>query len=150
MGMAILACYGAGLFGSLFIDASAGSWYDSLIKPFFIPPSWVFFYVWLILYGLMAGSLAIVWIKDPHADDFRGWVPMFFVHLLANMAWIIFFFGFHATFIALVDILILQLAVFLLFCGAYEIDRRASWLLLPYMIWLLFAFIINVAVWYLN
>jgi tryptophan-rich sensory protein len=150
VGLAILACYGAGLLASLFIDASAGSWYASLAKPEFTPPNWVFAPVWFVLYGCMAAALALVWLKDPLADDGTGWVPMFFAHLLANIAWTVFFFGFHAVFIAFICILVLAVAVLLLMCGAWEIDKRASLLLFPYLLWVLFALALNLSIWLVN
>jgi translocator protein len=94
--------------------------------------------------------LFIVWEKDPHAREMRGWVPLFFAHLLLNAAWPMFFFGFHAIFIALIDILLLNIAVFLLIFGAYEIDKRAAFLLVPYQIWLVFAAVLNLTIWMAN
>ena len=150
IGLAFLVCYGAGFIGSFFVDAGAGSWYASLEKPFFTPPASVFAPVWLVLYGLMATALSIVWIKDPNAEDMTGWVPIFFIHLVANMAWTIFFFGFHTVFIALIDIFILVCMVLLLLCAAWRIDRRASYLLLPYLTWVLFALLLNITIWVMN
>jgi tryptophan-rich sensory protein len=77
-------------------------------------------------------------------------VPLFFAHLLLNAAWTIFFFGFHAVLVALIDILILLCCIFLLICGAWEIDKRATYLLAPYFLWVLFATILNIAIWFLN
>ncbi|MBI5645260.1 tryptophan-rich sensory protein [Candidatus Kaiserbacteria bacterium] len=148
--MAIMACCGAGLLGSLFIDSSFGSWYESLAKPFFTPPNWVFLPIWALLYGMMSAALAIMWLKDPHADEFSGWVPLFLVHLIANFGWVIFFFGFHAILIALIDSVILAFCIFMLICGALEVDKRVSWLLAPYLAWVLFALVLNAAIWFLN
>jgi len=148
--ISILVTYGAGFLGSIFIADAAGTWYDGITKPWFTPPNWVFLPVWLILYGLMALALWIIWMKDPNVKSLRGWVPLFFAHLLLNAAWSIFFFGFHAVFVAMLDIGLLVFAVFTLMMGAYEIDKRATYLLLPYFVWVLFAAILNVSIWYLN
>ena len=148
--LSFVICYGAALFASYFIDANVGSWYASLSKPFFVPPNYIFPIVWTVLYGVMAASLAIVWINDPSADEMTGWVPMFLVHLVPNIAWIIFFFGLHAVFIAFIDIVILFFAALILFFGAFEIDRRAAWLLLPYLLWLFFAAMLNLSIWLMN
>lgn len=148
--VAILACYGAAFLGTLFMTADTWVWYSSLDKPSFQPPSWLFGPVWTILYAMMATALVLVWKRDPNAKEWRGWVPLFFAHLLLNAAWTIYFFGYHAPFIALIDILLLDVAVILLMCGAWEIDRRATYLLSPYLAWLLFATLLNASIWYLN
>jgi len=150
LGVAVLASYGAGFLGSLFITTGVGSWYDMLEKPFFQPPNWLFAPVWMVLYGLMAIAVTIIWSKDPLAAEIRGWVPLFFAHLLLNAAWTVFFFGFHAILVALITIIILFVCIFLLICGAWEIDRRAAYLLIPYLLWVLFATALNVAIWFLN
>ncbi|MBV9159076.1 MAG: tryptophan-rich sensory protein, partial [Candidatus Kaiserbacteria bacterium] len=124
MGLSFLLCYGAGFLGSLFVQTGSGSWYDMLIKPSLTPTKYAFPVVWLILYFLMSVALWIVWEEDEYASEFRGWVPLFIAHLLLNAAWPVFFFGFHAIFIALVDIIILDFLVVLLLAGAGEVDRR--------------------------
>jgi tryptophan-rich sensory protein len=150
IGIAILACYGAGLLGSLFMTADSLVWYDSLVKPFFTPPAWLFAPVWLVLYGCMSAALAIVWSHDPHASEWRGWVPLFLAHLTLNAAWTAFFFGFHVPLVAFVDILALIAVVSMLVAGAWEIDKRAAYLLLPYLAWISFAALLNISIWYLN
>ncbi|MEK7093488.1 MAG: TspO/MBR family protein [Patescibacteria group bacterium] len=150
LGVAVLASYGAGFLGSLFITTDVGSWYDMLNKPFFQPPNWIFAPVWIVLYGLMAVAVTIIWNKDPLAAEVRGWVPLFFAHLLLNAAWTVFFFGFHAVLVALITIIILLCCIFFLICGAWEIDRRAAYLLIPYFLWVLFATVLNLAIWFLN
>ena len=150
VGISILACFGAGFLGTLFVSSGVGSWYDLLNKPWFNPPSWTFGIVWTALYASMAAALTIVWNNDPHAEEFSGWVPLFFVHLLLNTAWTIFFFGYHAIFIALIDIFLLASCVILLTFGARDIDKRAFYLMLPYLAWVLFAALLNICIWYLN
>ena len=79
--ISFFSCYAAGLIGALFVTTGVGSWYASLAKPGFYPPTWTFAPVWLTLYGLMAIALTIIWRKDPAADEVRGWVPFFFAQL---------------------------------------------------------------------
>ena len=150
LGVALLACFGAGFLGSSFISTGPGTWLDTLHTPFFYPPAWVFPIVWFILYGCMAFALWLVWEKDDMATEVRGWVPLFFSHLIVNASWTILFFGFHAVFIALIDILLLTFCVLLLFCGALEIDKRASYLLAPYLAWVCFAALLNGWIWWIN
>lgn len=150
VGIAFFSCFSAGIIGSLFVSSAADSWYAGIAKPFFNPPSWVFGPVWTALYVLMAIALLIIWARDPNAKEMRGWVPLFFAHLLLNAAWTIFFFGFHAVFVAMLDIILLLVSVFLLTIGAWEIDRRASILLMPYLLWVLYATILTISIWVLN
>lgn len=150
LGISLLASYGAGFLGALFVKDGVRTWYAVLDKPFFAPPDWVFGPVWMVLYGCMALALFLVWEKDPHARSMRGWVPLFFAHLLLNAAWSIFFFGFHAIFIAFIDIVLLLWSIVLLTAGARDIDTRAMWLMIPYAAWVFFATILNGALWLMN
>jgi tryptophan-rich sensory protein len=150
VGIAVVSCYAAGFLGSLFVSNATGSWYAGIAKPWFNPPSWAFAPVWLLLYALMATALCIIWSRDPYAKEMRGWVPLFFAHLLLNAMWTVFFFGLHAVFLAMVDIGLLLFSIFLLMMGAWEIDRRATYLLVPYFVWVSFATLLNVSIWYLN
>jgi tryptophan-rich sensory protein len=150
LGVSVLACFGAGLLGSLFIETSARSWYDILVKPAFTPPGWTIALIWLVLYVCMSLALWLVWEKDEHATEVTGWVPLFFAHLLVNAAWPMFFFGFHAILIALIDIFVLIACVIILMLGAWEVDRRATYLLAPYLLWVSFSTVLNISIWYLN
>src|SRR3989338_7397367 len=134
---------------SLFITTCAGTWYDALINPDFLPPGSVFLPVWLVLYGLMAAALYIIWSRDPNAREWMGWVPLFFAHLLLNVGWVVLFFGFHAVFIAFVDIVALAFSILILISGAWAIDKRAAFLLIPYLLWVLFSTALNASIWYL-
>ncbi len=149
-GISIVSCYAAGFVGTFFVTSGVGSWYSMLEKPWFNPPSWTFGIVWTILYGFMAAALYIVWENDPHAEDFSGWVPLFFVHLLLNASWTIFFFGYHALFVSMIDIFLLASCVILLTFGARDVSKRAFFLMLPYLAWVLFAALLNISIWYLN
>ncbi len=150
MGLSFLACYGAGFLSSLFVQTGTGSWYDALTKPLLMPYKWTIPIVTLAIYALMAAALWLVWEKDPHVREMRGWVPLFFAHLLLNASWAILFFGFHSIFIALIDAVMLVFVAIILTAGAWEIDKRAGWLLVPYCIWTLFIAYLTLHLWLLN
>ena len=150
MGLAFLACYATGFLSSLFVQTGTGSWYDGLVKPALMPDKWTIPLVWFGIYTLMAVALWLVWERDPHVKEMRGWVPLFFAHLLINACWAIFFFGFHAIFIALIDAIILIFAAMIVMAGAWEIDRHAGWLLVPYFIWTLFIAYLTLHLWLIN
>jgi len=146
----LLACYGAGFLASLFVVDGVRAWYDALLKPPFTPPDWIFGLVWVVLYGLMAIALYLVWEKDPYAAQMRGWVPLFFAHLLINASYAMFFFGFNTLLISFIDSVLLFGAVALLTAGAKEIDTRAFYCMLPYLLWTFYGAILSCLIWMMN
>ena len=148
--MAFAATYGAGIAALLFVAPTAEPWYESVIKPAFAPPFSLFIIIWLVLYTLMALVLSIVWRKDPDTSLVEGWARFYFVQLLFSVAWIAFFFGFHAILIAFITALFLGLIVAALMASAPEIDRRIVYLLLPYLACIVFAAYLTLQIWMLN
>ena len=147
---AILATFGAGSVGFLFVDTDVSGWYATLQKPLLNPPDSVFIVVWLFLYTLMSAAFAIIWTKEPQTEQTAQWVRFYFIQLLFNAMWTFLFFGFHTIILAFFDILFLNFIVLGLIAGACTIDKRAAYLLAPYMAWLLFAAYLNVGLWFLN
>ena len=147
---AFLTTFSVGFLGLFFVDSDAANWYDSLAKPDFALPTTAFPIVWTVLYTLLAIALAIVWKKSPQTELTSGWVRFYFVQLLFNGAWMLFFFGLHAILVAFLDILFLGFIVMALMIAASEIDRRALYLLLPTLLWILFAAYLNVSIWLMN
>ena len=148
--MSFVACFGAAFIGFLFVDSSVTSWYAALKKPALTPPDMTFAVVWTILYVLMALALALVWTQNPPKELTHGWVRFFFVQLLFNATFTVFFFGFHAVLIAFVDLLFLGFIVTSLIACAGQVDRRAGYLLTPYILWILFAMYLTLGIWFLN
>ncbi len=148
--LAFLATFSAGLVGFFFVDAGASSWYEGLLKPALNPPAITFGIVWTILYFLMALALSIVWLKKPQTSLTAGWIRFYFVQLLFNVAWTLFFFGLHSILVAFLDILFLAFTVLCLVIATAEIDRRAMYLLIPYLLWVLFAAYLNLSIWLMN
>ena len=141
--LSILACLSAGLIGSLFTFSSIPTWYKTLVKPPFSPPNWVFGPVWTMLYVLMGIALSLIWKK-------RGARTLFLIHLAFNAGWSIVFFGLHSITGGMVVIIILWGLIVALIRAFYRIDRRASYLLIPYLVWVSFASILNFSLLLLN
>ena len=141
---ALATCYAAGLVGSLFVNPGVDQWYENLTKPELTPPATVFVFVWIILYGLMGIALGIMWGRT---TLWHPWVGMFLVSLLFNAAWTMFFFGFHAILLAFIDAAILMMILVPLLMGAWETERRAFYLLVPYVAWMFFALYLNGYIW---
>jgi translocator protein len=143
--------FAAGAISALYVSESTVSWYASLNRPLiFAMPLSVVFFVLVVSYALISIASSLMWIHDPKPWDFRGWVPLFFTHLLMNMAWLILFFGYHVIFVTLIIGFMLALFVLMLTAAAWTRSRLAFWLLMPYLAWTLYALGMNMAVWINN
>ena len=147
----VVACFAAAGLGSLFTTPQVvpGGWYDSLDKPFFTPPSWLFGPVWTVLYLAMAFSGWLVWRRRGFAGA-RTAVTLFFVQLALNLGWSVVFFGLEAPGWGLVEILLLWTAILLTILAFRGISRPAALLLVPYLLWVTFATLLNAGIWLLN
>ncbi|MBI2019873.1 tryptophan-rich sensory protein [Candidatus Daviesbacteria bacterium] len=145
--LSIGICLGAGVLGSFFTVSSppAGglTWYQTLNKPFFSPPNWIFGPVWSTLYILMGISLFLVWIK-------RRVPSVFWIQLILNTIWSIIFFGLKNPTLAFLDIIALWITIFLTIKAFSKINKLASQLLWPYLAWVSFATFLNLAIVLLN
>ncbi|MCX6794092.1 MAG: tryptophan-rich sensory protein [Candidatus Gottesmanbacteria bacterium] len=141
--VSILICLSAGFIGSLFTFAAIPTWYVTLSKPAFSPPNWLFGPVWTALYILMGIALSLVWKKKKVRK-------LFFIHLAFNAGWSIVFFGLHSIFGGMVVIIILWGFIVAIIREFYRIDRRAAYLLIPYLVWVSFATLLNFSLLLLN
>jgi len=143
----ILICQMAGFVGSIFTASSIPTWYADLQKPTFSPPNWLFGPVWIILYTLMGISLYLVFNKK---KNIKTPLILFAVQLILNSIWSILFFGLQNPFYAFIEIIILWIAILLTIISFYKVSKNASLLLLPYIIWVSVATILNYYIWVLN
>jgi steroid 5-alpha reductase family enzyme/tryptophan-rich sensory protein len=144
--LSISACLSAGFIGSFFTFTSIGSWYSTLNKPFFNPPNWLFGPVWTILYILMGISLYLA-IKN-HAD--KNAIVIFALQLALNALWSILFFGFQNPILALLEIFFLWIFILLTIIHFSRFSRLSGYLLIPYLLWVTFATILNYSIVALN
>ncbi len=138
-----------GALGGFATATSVTTWYAELQKPFFNPPPWVFGPVWTTLYLLMGVSLFLVWRlpRTPKRNRALGW---FAAQLVLNCAWSFLFFGAERPDLALVDIVLLDAAVLGTIRTFRGLSRTGALLLVPYLLWILFATLLNGAIWQLN
>ena len=146
----VLLCQFAGAVGSVFTASSLANWYSLLEKPVFNPPSWVFFPVWTLLYTLMGISLYIVWDKGLHDREVKIGLLIFGIQLVLNSLWSFLFFGLRSPYYGFVEIIFLWLAIFLTIVQFRNISKTASYLLVPYILWVSFAALLNYYLWTLN
>ena len=138
-------CLAAGAIGSIFTSKSVSTWYSTINKPSFNPPNWLFGPVWTTLFILMGVALYLVWtIGDKQAIIF------FAVQLLLNILWSVLFFGLKAPFFAFIEIIILWAAILMTIFVFYKVSPKAAYLLVPYILWVTFAAILNFSIWRLN
>lgn len=122
-----------------FVD-SGGPWYESLTRPAWTPPSWVFGPVWTLLYLLMGIAAWRVWAKHGFGERrTRRALVLFLAHLLLNAAWTWIFFGMHLLTAAAVEIVVLWAVIVILVALFFRLDRAAGTLLLPYLLWVTYA-----------
>lgn len=138
-----------GAVGGLVTAPEIPVWYAGLYKPSFNPPSWLFAPVWTTLYVLMGISLFLIW-KQPVSKERNKAILFFISQFILNMAWSFIFFGMHETGWALVEMMILWLAILLTIFSFGKFSRIAAWLLVPYIVWVSFAMLLNGAIWRLN
>lgn len=136
----------AGFIGSLFTNPSLQSgWYGNLNKPDLVPPSWVFPVVWTTLFVLMGLALFLIWQKSKHPQKRLAYL-LFSTQLILNVWWSNLFFYLERPSWALVEIVLLWLSILWTLLVFKKIDRRAGWLLLPYLLWVTFAIYLNYSI----
>lgn len=163
----------AGIIGSIFTVSAIPNWYAALVKPALNPPSWVFGFVWTILYFLIGVSLFLVWKnnwetknlilesrrKTWNAFSERLWtgdlqktnaIIIFGIQYFLNILWSFIFFGLHLPGLAFFEILALWFAIIWTIVNFYRISKLAAYLLLPYVLWVSFAAYLNYVIWILN
>lgn len=139
----------AGIIGSFFTAQSVRTWYATLAKPDWNPPSWVFGPVWISLYTLMGISAFLVW-ENKNASGTKTALVFYAIQLALNALWSILFFGIKNPALAFAEILVLLLFILITTFLFWKIDYRAGILLLPYIAWVSFASFLNYNIWKLN
>jgi len=147
----IVLCFAAAGLGGYWTapSVSPGGWYCQIAKPSWTPPSWLFGPVWTALYLAMAVAGWLVWRRGGWAAH-RGALVLFLVQLTLNAIWSGLFFGLHSPGLAMIEILLLWTAILLTALAFFRVSRLAGWLLVPYLLWVSFASVLNFAVWRLN
>lgn len=146
----VAICLLVGLVGSVFTVSSIPTWYAGLVKPAFSPPNYLFGPVWTTLYILMGVSVYLVYEKGIKIKEVRGVVNLFIIQLLLNFIWTPVFFGAKNIFLAFVIIVVLWVYILKTILAFAKINRLASYLLYPYLLWVSFATVLNFSIWILN
>ncbi|MDA5631708.1 MULTISPECIES: TspO/MBR family protein [Rhizobium/Agrobacterium group] len=123
-----------------------GEWYQSLQKPFFNPPNWIFGPVWTTLYVLIGIAGARTWIRKRMGTRMRLW----FTQMVLNFLWSPIFFGMQSPAGALVIIIPMLVCILAFIALTYRRDRISMWLFVPYALWVAFATVLNASIGILN
>lgn len=145
----ILITETVGLIAGLLTREASMQYAQMIQKPPLSPPGWVFPVVWTILYGLMGFAAGRIRMTGESSQADRG-INLYFAQLIVNFFWPLFFFNLGAYGFSLLWLLILWVLVLLTILQFRKLDRPAAWLLVPYLVWLTFAFYLNWGVWILN
>jgi len=148
--IAIVGCQMAGVVGSLFTSPSIPTWYATIRKPNFTPPNWAFAPVWTTMFILMGISAYLIWNQGLENKIVKTALLVFGIQLVLNMLWSFLFFGLHSPLYAFFEIIVLWLAILFTMANFFKISRTAGWLLIPYIIWVSFAAILNFYIARLN
>lgn len=155
----ILIAQIAGLIGSYFTFPAIDSWYADLTKPFFSPPNWIFGPVWTLLYIMMGIAAYQVYqkrLKFPGKKgiykriQIRQALSIWGFQLALNSLWSIIFFGFQSPLWAFIEIIILWTAIAVTIHRFARVKMSAAFLMLPYILWVTFALMLNLAIVILN
>ena len=140
----------AGGIGSLATSRAIPTWYQTLQKPSFNPPDWLFGPAWTLLYLLMAVAAFLVWKQGLNVAGVRFALGAFLVQLALNSLWSVLFFGLRSPLAGLLDIIVLWTAIVATIVLFFRVSSQAGILLLPYLAWVTFAAVLNAAIYRLN
>lgn len=143
-------CLLIGILASFATQNSVNDWYLGLNKPSFNPPNWLFGPVWGALYILMGVAAGIVWSKGVYHLWVKTALYHFGFQLVFNALWSIVFFGFKSPFWALLVILTLLILIILTIRWFKVVSNVAALLMIPYLLWVCFATLLNYKIWELN
>ena len=147
----VALCLGLGYFSGQVTQASVNTWYPTLIKPSFNPPNWAFPVAWTTLFIIMGISAGLVWAQiQSKPEEVKKALLFFGIQLILNVLWSILFFGLRNPMLALIEIVLLWFLIYETFIKFNRVSATAGYLLVPYLIWVGFAIILNASIVYLN
>ncbi|MFD2586419.1 TspO/MBR family protein [Croceitalea marina] len=146
----VAICLIIGFLSSFATQSSVNDWYLTLNKPSFNPPNSIFARVWSVLYLMMGVAAGVVWGKGFHHIWVKTALYHFGFQLLLNSLWSMVFFGLKNVLAALFIIIALVVAIILTIKWFNVVSKKAALLMVPYLLWVCFATILNYKIWELN
>ena len=148
--ISVAVCLLIGFLSGFATQSSVNEWYTTLNKPSFTPPNELFAPVWTVLYVLMGVAAVVVWSKGYHHIWVKTALYHFVFQLLFNALWSIVFFGLKNPLLGLLVILVLLTLIMLTIKWFKVVSKAAAILMIPYLLWVCFAAVLNYKVWELN
>lgn len=145
----VVLCFAVAGLGGRWTAPEVVGWYRTLVRPSIAPPNWIFAPVWTLLYALMAIAVWRITL-EPSSPARTFSLVLFVAQLVLNLAWSYIFFRAHLLGGALVEIVVLWVAIGLCTLSIARVDALAAGLMAPYWAWVSFATILNAAYWRLN
>ena len=139
--------FSASFIGSIATITSKEPWYSSLNKSGLNPPDWVFAPVWTTLYLFMTIAIWLAWHKN-YKD--LNLIYIYLMHLFFNTTWSIVFFVFHNIFAALINLIIIIGFIIILMIKYKKISNLSFILMIPYLLWCIYALTLNTSLYILN
>jgi translocator protein len=147
----VVTCLVIGYFSGMVTRSAITTWYPTLIKPSFNPPNWIFAPVWSMLYVMMGVAAGLVWNKmESDKVVVKNALVIFAVQLALNALWSYLFFGLKNPMLSGIEIILLWLMIFETYTKFIKINKIAAYLLIPYLLWVSFAMVLNASIWWLN
>lgn len=138
-----------GIIAGLFTAEAVPEWYETLNRPPFNPPNWLFGPVWTALYILLGISLFLIW-KQSASKKRNLAIFVFLLQQALNFGWSFCFFYFNMIGLALIEIILLWISIIIMLALFYKIKPMAAYINIPYLIWVTFATILNASYYLLN
>ena len=140
---------GLGSLAGLFTADAIPGWYETLNRPSFNPPNWVFGPVWTFLYLIMGFSFYLVWSQRPSKARKQA-ILAFLVQMTLNFGWSFIFFYYNLIGLALIEIVGLWISIAVMLLLFFKVKALAAYLNIPYLLWVTFATILNAGYYWLN
>ena len=148
--IAIIIPVAVGAISGFFTATGVESWYQTINKPSWNPPGWIFGPVWTTLYVMRGIALFLVWKSDSSDVLKKTAIALFAIQLILNFFWSFIFFDQQQIGWALVEIIVMWFFILLTIFAFGNVSKLAAWLLVPYISWVSFATILNYTIWKLN
>jgi benzodiazapine receptor len=148
--ISVVGCELVGFSGTPFTISAIPTWYSALNKPFFAPPNWIFGPVWTLLYFLMGIAFYLIWKQGWQKRKVKTAGMFFLAQIGLNFIWTPIFFGLRAPLLGLIIITALWLLIVMTMQQFFPLSKVACYLLIPYLLWVSFATLLNAAIVVLN
>jgi tryptophan-rich sensory protein len=132
------------------VTTELGPWYRELAKPSWQPPDWLFGPVWTLIFALCALSFILYWRRPIRRNDRLEVIAAFALNAFLNTLWSLLFFRLKRPDFALYEVGFLWLSVLLMMVLVGRASRPATWMLVPYLLWVAFASVLNWKIVQLN